>query len=569
VIDKMPTLARRSTGAAQAGAASRRLELAERLLATDGAEACAERALAWLAGSAVDRALVVLRVAGTGKLAGLAGLGVAKERVHAFSVDPTRRAEPLARALTRRAPVYLARGSRGARAAPFEGRALHAFALRAASRRAPASGLLLASANGDAPHPDLVFAARVLGERLAREPSVAPAATDAGLLEGIFDVIVDPILLTDADGNVLAANGRARRLFLSGEVGRPGRRRTVARNNQRLLASLLSDGPGAGARPEVSLVDPIDESVLLYEPRSESVLSERGTVEAVVTFLHDRTEAIERDRLYEQLKRAYEDVEARVHAATAELAQKNEGLRRQAIALEQASALKSQFLANVSHEFRTPLNAILGYTQMVLQGVFGDLRPPQRRSLARIDSNGRHLLEIINEILDISRIEAGRMPLDLSVFDVKDLIAEVMEEVAPTIQGSPVAVTTDLAARFPAMRSDRKKVKQIVLNLLGNAIKFTPRGSVRLVARFSARTKVVTIAIKDTGIGIDPGNHERVFEDFQQVDSSPTRPYSGTGLGLSICRRLVAMLDGRISLESKLGVGSTFTLILPQRIKRR
>src|SRR4029079_18133736 len=141
-----------------------------------------------------------------------------------------------------------------------------------------------------------------------------------------------------------------------------------------------------------------------------------GELMWVVTILHDLTEALEKARLYEQLKQASVELERKVQEATADIVQQNELLRRQAIALEQASALKSQFLANMSHEFRTPLNAILGYTSMLLKGIAGPLAPPVERQISRVESNGRHLLTIISEILDISRIEAGRMPLQLSTF---------------------------------------------------------------------------------------------------------------------------------------------------------
>ena len=161
--------------------------------------------------------------------------------------------------------------------------------------------------------------------------------------------------------------------------------------------------------------------------------------------------------------------------ATAELAEQNELLRRQHIALEQASALKSQFLANMSHEFRTPLNAILGYTHMLLNNVTGQVTDPQRKSLSRIDSNARHLLALINDILDITRIEAGRMPLNVTTFRVADLVHEVMSELEPIIRRSNLAVSSKLRGTMPPLRTDRQKVKQIVLNLLSNALKFTLR----------------------------------------------------------------------------------------------
>jgi signal transduction histidine kinase len=222
----------------------------------------------------------------------------------------------------------------------------------------------------------------------------------------------------------------------------------------------------------------------------------------------------------------------------------------------------------MSHEFRTPLNAILGYTSMLLQGVNGEMTPQQRRNLQRIDSNGRHLLQVINEILDITRIEAGRMPLNESDFMLPELLQEVMAEMDPIIARTKLAVGTTVEPELPDVHSDRQKVKQIVLNLLSNALKFTHEGSVEVSAAYEPATSTVAISVKDTGIGIAPEHLEKIFEDFQQVDSSPTRPYGGTGLGLSICRRLAAMMGGRVTVHSTLGQGSTFTLHLPRRMRQ-
>jgi signal transduction histidine kinase len=288
----------------------------------------------------------------------------------------------------------------------------------------------------------------------------------------------------------------------------------------------------------------------------------------VVTILHDRTEAIERARLYEQLKSASDELEAKVQAATAELAKQNELLRRQAIDLEQASAAKSQFLANMSHELRTPLNAILGYAAMTLQGISGELTPAQRKNVARIEANGRHLLAIINEILDITRIEAGRMPLQVSEFAVQDLLREVTTELEPIVARSTLRVETRISPKTPKMRTDRQKVKQILVNLLSNALKFTHAGSITIAVDHAGASKLVSIAVRDTGIGISDPDLEKIFEDFQQVDNTLTRAYGGTGLGLSICRRLATMLRGTIKVESQLGQGSTFTLVLPARLRR-
>jgi signal transduction histidine kinase len=259
-------------------------------------------------------------------------------------------------------------------------------------------------------------------------------------------------------------------------------------------------------------------------------------------------------------------LEARVREATGELLRRNELLQRQRLESEQASQLKSQFLANMSHEFRTPLNAILGYTAMLLAGVSGDMTSAQKQKLQRIESNGRHLLSIINDILDISRIEAGKMPVHFEEFDLQTLVAQLLGEVEPLLQHARLQTMLDLEEPT-AIFSDRQKVKQILLNLLTNAIKFTPHGFVKLSAQHIRRE--IHIGVHDTGIGIAADDFEKVFEDFRQADSSVTREYGGAGLGLSICRRLAEMLGGRIELQSTLGSGSTFTLVLPRKAKRR
>jgi signal transduction histidine kinase len=223
----------------------------------------------------------------------------------------------------------------------------------------------------------------------------------------------------------------------------------------------------------------------------------------------------------------------------------------------------------MSHEFRTPLNAILGYTHMLLNNVTGPVTEPQRKSLTRIDSNSRHLLALINDILDITRIEAGRMPLNLTSFRVEELIYEVMSELEPIVKRTSLDVKVRAADDLPSLKSDRQKVKQILLNLLSNALKFTTEGTVTIGAAYDGTQKSLVISVRDTGIGIPPDAQVKVFEDFRQLDSSPARGYGGTGLGLSICRRLAHMLGGTIELESKLGKGSTFTVRVPAKARRR
>jgi PAS domain S-box-containing protein len=384
-------------------------------------------------------------------------------------------------------------------------------------------------------------------------------------LELIIDSVADPILVTDQEGDIVLMNEPAERLFNLPAAADETRERRINANGAHLtsfVSNVLTRTGEQRYRGEIQLTDPVSGRALPVEGVAGTILSEQGELMWVVTILHDMTEALEKRRLAAQL-------EIKVQEATAELAQQNELLRRQHIALEQASALKSQFLANMSHEFRTPLNAILGYTHMLLHGVTGPVSEQQRKSLTRIDSNSQHLLALINDILDITRIEAGRMPLTLSSFDIPGLVNEVMSELEPIIRRSTLRVTAKMPRTLRPIKSDRQKVKQIVLNLLSNALKFTPAGSVTIAASYDEHRRWVAIAVQDTGVGIAREDQAKVFEDFRQLDASPTRGYGGTGLGLSICRRLAQMLGGTIELNSNVNKGSTFILRLPVRLRRR
>lgn len=391
-------------------------------------------------------------------------------------------------------------------------------------------------------------------------------------LELIIDSVADPIIVTDPEGDIVLMNEPAERMFTVPPNPSDLAQRRVRANGAHLtsfVSNVLTRSGESRYRGELQLTDPLSARAAPVEGLAGQILSEQGELIWVVTILHDLTEALEKARLYEQLKEASAELERKVHEATAELAEQNELLRRQHIALEQASALKSQFLANMSHEFRTPLNAILGYTHMLLHGVSGAVTETQRKSLTRIDSNSRHLLALINDILDITRIEAGRMPLTLTRFAMPDLVNEVMAELEPIIKRSNLMVKARIAGKLPLLRSDRSKVKQIVLNLLSNALKFTPSGAVTIRVAQSPAAQAIVVAVTDTGVGIAPEDEGKVFEDFRQLDSSPARGYGGTGLGLSICRRLSQMLGGTIELSSEVGEGSTFTLSLPVKTPRR
>jgi len=418
---------------------------------------------------------------------------------------------------------------------------------------------------------DLRQATRQIDENYAKlRAAEAEIRAERDRLNLLIDSVADPIIVTDQAGEISLMNNPAERLFTIVPGAGEDAQRIVRANDAHFtsfVSGLLSTGWELTRRGEIGLIDPNTGKAVPVEALAAKMLSDIGELTAIVTILHDRTEAIERAQLYERLKMASEELEGKVQSATAELARQNELLRRQALELEQASAAKSQFLANVSHELRTPLNAILGYAAMTLQGVSGELMAPQRRNLSRIDANARHLLTLINEILDITRIEAGRMPIQVAPFNLPELLREVISELEPIIVKSGLELHTRLPTDLPAIRSDRQKVKQIVVNLLSNALKFTHKGGITIRVTMIGSHSVV-IDVIDTGIGIPKADFDKIFEDFRQVDSTPRRAYGGTGLGLSICRRLASMLRGTLKVDSKLGKGSTFTLTLPAVLKK-
>jgi PAS domain S-box-containing protein len=405
-----------------------------------------------------------------------------------------------------------------------------------------------------------------------RRLRVAEAATRAerDRLDLILNSVLDPILVTDPEGNIVRMNPPAERMFtfVAGKRNVETERRV--RTNDAVFTSFVSSlyaGQARRWRRKLSLIDPQSGANVPFEAISGKVVSKHGEETAVVTILHDLTEAEEKARLYEQVKRHSDELREKVREATAELAEQNELLRRQAFQLEQASAAKSQFLANVSHELRTPLNAIMGYTHLLLEGVSGELKPPQQDKLGRVDANARHLLAVINDLLDISRIESGKMPVQIERVRLPELIDEVMTEVEPLIAGTRLAVSRNLSPKLPEIDTDRQKVKQIVLNLLSNALKFTPQGSVAIRLELDQGSDEISISVTDTGIGVAEENQKTIFEAFEQANSSYARRQGGTGLGLSICRRLAQLLEGRITLASQLGEGSTFTLFLPRKAR--
>ena len=229
-----------------------------------------------------------------------------------------------------------------------------------------------------------------------------------------------------------------------------------------------------------------------------------------------------------------------------------------------ASQHKSQFLANMSHELRTPLNAILGYAELLVDGIYGELPDRPKGVLERVQNNGKHLLALINDVLDLAKIEAGQLILTLENYSLPEVVQSVVTATEPLASAKGLKFTASVTEGMPMAHGDARRVSQVLLNLVGNAIKFTDQGEVEIRAVADQGQFVLTV--RDTGPGIADADQERIFGEFQQIDNSNTRKKGGTGLGLAISKRMVEMQGGTISVESVLGQGSVFRVVLPVHV---
>ena len=277
-------------------------------------------------------------------------------------------------------------------------------------------------------------------------------------------------------------------------------------------------------------------------------------VELLSALATQATVSIKNAKLYQQVRQHAEQLETRIAERTQQLRQLNQQL-------EQASHHKSEFLANMSHELRTPMNAIIGFTKLVMRRSKEQLPQKQYENLQKSLTSAEHLLTLINQILDLSKIEAGRLDVYPRRFRLETMIEECIRTVEPMVKPESVELLSNVAGDLPEFYSDRDKLKQIVLNLLSNAIKFTERGQIRLEAK--AEKEWIAINVADTGPGIPRDKLDFIFEEFRQVDGGATRQRGGTGLGLSISRHLAHLLGGEIIVDSILGQGSTFTIRVP------
>jgi signal transduction histidine kinase len=278
-----------------------------------------------------------------------------------------------------------------------------------------------------------------------------------------------------------------------------------------------------------------------------------------------------RQRAEQELLRAREALEAKNKELARSLATTEASLRERDRARAEAdearhaalaaSEAKSRFLNMMSHELRTPLGAIGGYIALLEEGIHGSLSEGQRKYISRIRHNQTHLLQLVNELLDLGKIESGRVALNLTAVQVQTVIERALPMIEPQIKARELRLEVDADDPTVLFHADRERVQQILLNLLSNAVKFTPRdGSVRI--RVAAEGDEIRLSVQDTGVGIPPDKLDAVFEAFYQVDTSQSRGYGGTGLGLAISRQLARAMGGNLTVVSALGKGSTFTLCL-------
>lgn len=239
--------------------------------------------------------------------------------------------------------------------------------------------------------------------------------------------------------------------------------------------------------------------------------------------------------------------------------------------LKRANRLKSEFLANMSHELRTPLNSIVGYTALMRDEVYGSVTPKQREALEKVRAGSQHLLRLINDVLDLSRVESGKMPLQVEAFKLTELHSAALETFAPLAQAKGIQLVVDPVPPDIVVRQDRGKLQQVLYNLLSNAVKFTAQGGVHVTTELQSQNggprDHVEISVRDTGIGVRPEDQKIIFEEFRQVDSTATRAFGGSGLGLAISRNLMNLLRGHLKLESRYGEGSTFTMTFPRMLQ--
>jgi signal transduction histidine kinase len=434
------------------------------------------------------------------------------------------------------------------------------------------------------------------GDLAARVQQVS--AHEIGTLERAFDTMAASLYERERAQREYLDEVRAVNEVADAVVGVTDAERIFARSLDRMVSLLNADGgaiviredppgapPGSGGRlsaPATVGIDPATAVTLAMRVlvRSETdmdrirlsavssgdlhfvahvPLSARGrTIGLLSAYFHDQRD------ITDTQARALRTI-ARLVSVANENADLVGELRVNNLQLERANRLKSEFLASVSHELRTPMNAIIGYTKLMLDGLDGELTAQQQTDLFRVAQAADNLLGLINGLLDLAKIEAGKMELNVEEVNITEVADEALELVRPHADEKGLEVRSLIPIGLPTVWADRARVRQVLANMLANAVKFTERGSVSIAA--SAAEGWVTVSVADTGVGITPEAQAYVFDEFRQADSSTTRRYGGTGLGLAISKRLVTLHGGRIWVDSEVGRGSTFHFTLPIRVR--
>jgi PAS domain S-box-containing protein len=361
--------------------------------------------------------------------------------------------------------------------------------------------------------------------------------------QDLFELAPDGYLVTDAAGTIREANRAAAELLgvlHTYLVGKP-LIIFVPEEARRAFRSQLTQVPKLGL---------VQEWELQLKSRQGKLFDAALTVASVQ----------DKQGKASSLRWMVRDITARKQAE-----EKIRYYHLQNLQLQEEVRLKSQFLALMSHELRTPMNAILGFSQLLMRQAQHQLGQNQIHMLERIFNSGKHLLKLIEDILDFSKLEAGRLELNLEEFDLVELVTQTVEELQSLAQQKHLSVHIHACLDNPCVVNDSNRLRQVLVNLLSNAVKFTDSGSITVEACEPAPDQIA-IAVKDTGIGIDPSEVQQIFQEFRQVSQSLTRTHGGTGLGLAITDRLIRMMHGKITVESQPGEGSTFRLELPREV---
>lgn len=393
-------------------------------------------------------------------------------------------------------------------------------------------------------------------------------------LQNVIEDSPDTIITTDTEGNIVEFNKGAEEMlgYKRGDVIGTSAERLYLDGVERLKALEIVEEKGKVTNYEARLKakdgNALDVSLTLSQLRDGlgNIIGTVGISRDISEIKKKREELLSLNKKLQEaslaLEAARSSLERKVEERTRELREANERLIESNIRIKEADRLKSEFMANMSHELRTPLNAIIGFSELLLDGIDGEVSEVQSTDLTHIHDSGVHLLGIINDILDLSKIEAGKMDLLKEDVDLSGIVGGVVSVAKTLIKGKDIKIVSKIDERLPMMTADGKRLKQVILNLISNAAKFTEEGEITIKAEPVGNGHIL-ISVQDTGIGIKEEDLPKVFEKFRQIDMSSTRNKGGTGLGMAITKRLVEMHGGSIWLTSKVGVGTTFFVKLP------